>query len=94
VWCPSHGLNTVIATTNIIFGTKCPRAQSPSVGLLSEAAKEVYPAYGAPDRGGASDSGSTIRGYLPRPVCSGVCPLRWSQEFARLCSVGFVALYY
>ena len=40
VWCPER--NTVVATTNVIFGTKCPRAPLPDVGLLPDVAKELF----------------------------------------------------
>ena len=42
VWCPQRGNNTVVSTTNVVFGTRCPRAKTPAVDLLPDAAKEVF----------------------------------------------------
>jgi len=42
VWCPGRGPNTVVSTTNVIFGTVCPRAPTPVAGLLPDVAKEVF----------------------------------------------------
>jgi len=40
VWTPAR--NTVIATTNVIFGTKCPRAPTPVPGLFPDVTKELF----------------------------------------------------
>ena len=41
VWCPQRGPNTVVSTTNVVFGSVFPRAKSPHPDLLPDAAKEV-----------------------------------------------------
>ena len=42
LWCPSRGNNTVIATTNVVFGTRCPRSSVPSSGLFPDTTKELF----------------------------------------------------
>ena len=42
VWCPSRGNNTIVSTTNVVFGTLCPRAKRPEIELLPDSAKDVF----------------------------------------------------
>ena len=42
VWCPARGPNTVVSTSNVVFGTICPKAPHPQAGLLPDTAKEVF----------------------------------------------------
>jgi hypothetical protein len=42
VWCPTRGSHTIVATTNVVFGTICPRAPNPAVSLLPDVTKEVF----------------------------------------------------
>ena len=42
VWCPSRGPNTVVSSSNLIFGTRFPRAKSPPPDLLPDMVKEVF----------------------------------------------------
>jgi hypothetical protein len=42
VWCPSRGPNTVVSTSNVVFGTICPKAPHPQAGLLPDTEKEVF----------------------------------------------------
>ena len=42
LWCPLRGNNTVIATTNVVFGTRCPRSSEPSSGLFPDTTKEIF----------------------------------------------------
>ena len=42
VWCPSRGLNTVVSTTNVVFGTRFPQAKAQPTDLLPDLVKEVF----------------------------------------------------
>jgi len=42
VWCPSRGTNAIFASTNIVFGTRCPRAAVKSAGLFPDTTRELF----------------------------------------------------
>jgi hypothetical protein len=42
LWCPSRGTNCIIASSNVVFGTRCPRAQLNSGGLFPDTTKELF----------------------------------------------------
>ena len=42
MWCPKRGPSTIVATTNVVFGTRCPYAKTLFPGLLPDIAKEVF----------------------------------------------------
>jgi hypothetical protein len=47
VWCPARGPTKIIATNNLVFGTRCPRSSRSPVELIDEANTEI-PLPGAP----------------------------------------------
>ena len=41
VWCPGRGPTKIVATNNIVFGSRCPRSSRSPVELLDESHKEI-----------------------------------------------------
>ncbi len=41
MWCPEHGLNSVVVSNNVVFGLNCPRLKRSAVELLDESASDV-----------------------------------------------------
>ena len=41
VWCPGRGPNTVVATTNVFFGSRLPRATRPADEVISGSDQEL-----------------------------------------------------
>ncbi len=41
VWCPEHGLNSVVISNNVVFGHNHPLSKSSAIELLDESAADV-----------------------------------------------------
>jgi hypothetical protein len=41
VWCPGWGPTKIVATNNLVFGTRCPLPSQSPVELIGEAGTEI-----------------------------------------------------
>jgi hypothetical protein len=83
----------VIATTNVVFGTTCPKAPKVQAGLLPDTAKEVFLPAVLSHAGGATDTGSTICRHVCRCFRPGFRSFGHSAQLARHFRDGPLLLY-